>query len=65
MWEIATLGNIPTSTYFFAGVAFSLGREGGTDQCVFVPFSSCFSPLTSPTARTALGTVRLLGLHLA
>ena len=29
MWEIATLGNIPTATYFFACVAFSLEREGG------------------------------------
>ena len=26
MWEIATLGNIPTSTHFFACVAFSLER---------------------------------------
>ena len=29
MWEIATLGKIPTSTYGFACVAFSLEREGG------------------------------------
>ena len=27
MWEIATLGNIPTSTYVFAYVAFSLERD--------------------------------------
>ena len=29
MWEIATLGKIPTSTYFAACVTFSLQREGG------------------------------------
>ena len=46
MWEIATLGKIPTSTYFFACVAFSLEREGGVgDRAVRLsPFSSCFIP---------------------
>ena len=29
MWEIATLGNIPTFTCFVARVAFSLGRDEG------------------------------------
>ena len=39
MWEIATLGKIPTFTYFIPCVAFS-----GTERCVFAPFSSCFIP---------------------
>ena len=37
MWEIATLGNIPTSTYFVARVAFSLGRDGGHREVRFCP----------------------------
>ena len=59
MWEIATLGNIPTSTYFVAYVAFSLEREGGrglgTERCVFARSSprALYPPLLSPTTRTA------------
>ena len=37
MWEIATLGNIPTSTYFVARVASSLGRDGGHRAVRFCP----------------------------
>ena len=37
MWEIATLGNIPTSTYFVACVAFSLARDGGHRTVRFCP----------------------------
>ena len=37
MREIATLGNIPTSTYFVARVAFSLGRDGGHREVRFCP----------------------------
>ena len=46
MWEIATLGKIPTSTYFFVCVAFSLEREGGGwgPSGAFFPISSCFIP---------------------
>ena len=58
MWEIATLGKIPTSTYFFVCAAFSLEREGGgcmgTERCVF-PHSrrALYPPLLSPTTRTS------------
>ena len=57
MWEIATLGKIPTSTYFIACVAFSLEREGGgwRPSGVFLPHSprALYPPLLSPTTRTA------------
>ena len=54
MWEIATLGKIPTSTYFFACVAFSLEREGG-GWGPFFPHSprALYPPLLSPTTRTS------------
>ena len=37
MWEIATLGNIPTFTCFVARVAFSLGRDGEHQAVRFCP----------------------------
>ena len=54
MWEIATLGKIPTSTYFIASVAFSLERKGGS-WGPFLPHSprALYPPLLSPTTRTA------------
>ena len=57
MWEIATLGKIPTSTYFVACVAFSLERKGGGwgPSSAFLPHSSraLYPPLLSLTTRTA------------
>ena len=57
MWEIATLGKIPTSTYFVACVAFSLERVGGGwgPSCAFLPHSpsALYPPLLSPTTRTS------------
>ena len=62
MWEIATLGNISTSTYFFACVAFSLERqgEGQGPSGAFLPRS----PFALPNELEPLGTVRLLRLRL-
>ena len=54
MWEIATLGKIPTSTYFIACVAFSLERKGG-GWGPFLPHSprALYPPLLYPTTTTA------------
>ena len=48
MWEIATLGNIPTSTYFVARVAFSLGRDGGHREVRFCPILLALLFVTLP-----------------
>ena len=62
MWEIATLGNTPTSTYFFACVAFSLETEGGCwgPSGGFLPRSPNATLLCSPQQLEPLGTFRLL-----
>ena len=57
MWEIATLGKIPTFTYCVACVAFSLERDGGSWGPIgaFLPYSprALYPPLLSPTTRTS------------
>ena len=57
MWEIATLGKIPTFTYCVACVAFSLEREGGGwgPSGAFLSHSprDLYPSLLSPTTRTA------------
>ena len=63
MWEIATLGNIPTSTYFVARVAFSLGRDGGVPRGAFLPHSPCAPLRCPPQQLEPLGTIGLLRLH--
>ena len=69
MWEIATLGKIPTSTYFAACVTFSLQREGGGwgPSGPFLPHSprALYRLLCSPQLLEPLVTFRLLKLHLA
>ena len=69
MWEIATLGNIPTSTYVFACVAFSLERDL-TCTSFFLWIGGGWGPSGaflphSPFALEPLGAVRLLRLRLA
>ena len=65
MWEIATLGNIPTSTYFVARVAFSLGRDGGHREVRFCPIllALLFVALPNNQNRSVpsgyLGSIRL------
>ena len=52
--KFATLGKIPTSTYFIACVAFSLERKGG-GWGPFLPHSprALYPPLLYPTTTTA------------
>ena len=68
MWEIATLGKIPTSTYFFACVAFSLEREGGgwgPSGAFFPILLVLYTLLCSPQLLEPLSTFKLLMLRLA
>ena len=68
MWEIATLGKIPTSTYVVARVAFSLEREGGGwgPSGAFLPILLVlYTLLCSPQLLEPLVTLRLLRLRLA